>query len=118
MKRGFVIDRDLLTRPDIAQSNEEDVVVENLHKGIRLARVINVVRAISTAAAIQAPAVVDCTDPECLSFCSAVCFRVSYLFARVFGNLSPASKRFRRETAFAVNSRLSDRQPGNKLSCH
>ncbi len=115
MERRLIVDRDLLARLDIAQGNEENVIVENLHKGIRLAGVINVMRAISAAAAIQTPTIVDRTDPECLSFCSAVGFCVRDLLARVFGNFSPAGERLGCETAFAVNSGLSDSQPASQL---
>ena len=63
MERGFVVDRNLLARLNVAQSNKENVTVENLHKSIRFARMIDVMRSISPTAPIQAPTVIDGANP-------------------------------------------------------
>ncbi len=63
MERCLVVDRNLLTRLNVAQGNEEYVTVENLHKGIRFARMINVMRSISPTTPIQTPTVIDGANP-------------------------------------------------------
>ena len=63
MERCLVVDRNLLTRLNVAQGNEEYVTVENLHKGIWLARMIDVMRSIPPTAAIQTPTVIDSANP-------------------------------------------------------
>ena len=62
MQRRFVINSDLFTRLYVAQCNEENVFVQNLHERIRFARVIDVVRAISAATSIDTPPVVYRAD--------------------------------------------------------
>lgn len=64
VKRRFIIDRDLFTGFDITQSNEENVIVEDLHERVGRAGVIDVVSAISATASIEAPAIVDLTNAE------------------------------------------------------
>ena len=62
MQRLLVIDRNLFARVDVAQSDEENVIVENLHECVGHARVIDVVGAVSAATSIQTPATIDLTD--------------------------------------------------------
>ena len=61
---GFVIDRYLFSRIDVAESDEEDVVVEHLHEGVRQAGMIDVVRAVASSTAIKAPAVIHLADAK------------------------------------------------------
>ena len=63
MQRRLVIDRDFFARLDVAQRNEENVVVKNLHECVGQARVINVVRSVSAATSVKTPATIDFTDP-------------------------------------------------------
>ena len=60
----MVIDRYLFARFDVAQGDEENVIVEDLHEGVWRAGVIDVVSAIAAAAAVETPAIVDLTDAE------------------------------------------------------
>src|SRR5580765_4541442 len=57
-----IIERNLLTRADIAQRQYQDVIVNSLHIAVGFAGVVDVVGAISASAAIQTPAVVDFAD--------------------------------------------------------
>lgn len=76
MQRRLVIDRDLFAGLDVAQGEKEYVIVKDLHERIGTARVINVVGAVSPTTAIEAPAIVDLTNPEHLSMSSAPGFGV------------------------------------------
>ena len=62
MQRRFVVDRYLFTGRNVAQGHEEDVIVENLHVAVRLTRMVDVMSAVPASAAIETPALVDCTD--------------------------------------------------------
>lgn len=52
MQRRLVIDGDLFTRTNVSQCDEQNVLVENLHEGIRLTRMIDVMRSVPAAAAV------------------------------------------------------------------
>ena len=52
MQRAFIIDGDLFARADVAQREEQHMTANGFHVGIRLARVVYVVRAVATAAAV------------------------------------------------------------------
>lgn len=83
MKRGLVVDCDFLAWPNVAQSNKQDVAVENLHEGAGFARMINVMRAITAAAAVKTPAIIDGADAQPPPPRPAISFGVSNFFASV-----------------------------------
>ena len=64
MKCRFVIDRDLFARFDVAQRNEENVIVKNLHEGVGPTGVVDVVSTVSTAASVEAPVIVHFTNAQ------------------------------------------------------
>ena len=90
MKSGFVIDRDLFAGFDVAQRDEENVIVEDLHERVRRARVIDVVSAVPAAAAIETPATIHFTDPQHLPVRAAARFGVCDLLTRVLRDLVSA----------------------------
>lgn len=59
MERGFVVDGDFFAGFDVAQRDEENVAVKNLHKSVRLTTMIDIVGAVSPAAAVQTPPIVN-----------------------------------------------------------
>ena len=59
MQSGSIINCDLLTRCDVAQGDEEDVIVGNFHVSIGYARVVDVVGTVSSATTVDTPTVVD-----------------------------------------------------------
>lgn len=62
MKRHHVIERDFFAGAYVAQRVEEYVVVDDFHVAVGLARMIDVMRAVSPAAAVNAPMVIDSAD--------------------------------------------------------
>jgi hypothetical protein len=64
VKSRLVIDCDLLTWSNVAERNEENVTVAYLHKCIRLARMIYVMRTVTTATTVEAPAIIDGADSQ------------------------------------------------------
>ena len=64
MQGCLIVDRDLLAGSYVTQGNKENVVVKNLHKGVWRTGMIYVMRTIPAPASIQAPAIIDCTDPQ------------------------------------------------------
>ena len=66
------------------------MAVENLHVGIGLARMIDVMRAVATPAAIQAPAIIDCADAQFSPLSSAIGLGFRYPLACVFRYFSPS----------------------------
>ena len=84
----MVVDRDFFTRLDIAQSDEKYVTVKNLHVSIGLAGMIDVVRTVSTSAAIQTPTIINCTDAQFPPRSSAIGLGLCYPLACVLCNFS------------------------------
>ena len=119
MQGLFVINRDLFTWLDIAQSKEQNVSVQILHVSVRLAAVIDIMRAVAAMAAIQTPTTVDVANAKYSSIATASGrFKVRDALARVLGDLSAARKTFRGKTAFAVDSRFPDRKARCEIEFH
>lgn len=76
MQCCFVVDRDLFSGFDVAQRSEENVVVNDLHEGVRITRVIDVMRAVAAATPIETPAIINFTDPQHASMSAPARFRV------------------------------------------
>lgn len=108
MQRCFIVDRDLFSRVYVAQGDEENVIIKNLHECVRSARVIYVMSPVSSSTSIQTPATIDFTDSEHLSMCSAPSLSVRDLFARVLGDLMSLLEKNRREAALTVYRRGPD----------
>jgi len=72
MKRLLVIDRDFFTGPDVSQGKEQDVAVQSSHEGIWLAGVIDVMRAVTAARAVQTEAPIDVADTQDLTIAGAL----------------------------------------------
>ena len=102
MQCRLVIDRDLFAGFDVAQGDEENVIVEDLHERVWRAGVIDVVSAVAATAAVETPAAIHFTDPKRLPMRTAASFGVSDLLARVFRDFVPAFKWNCGKAAFAV----------------
>lgn len=103
MQRLFVIDRDLFARMNVAQGKEHDMPKDGAHVGVRFARVIDVMRAVTPAAAVDAPNAVHVADAQLRSMCAALRFAIRNALARILGYLTPVWKIDSRKTAFAVD---------------
>ena len=104
MQRLFIVDRDLFAGMNIAQREEEHVTMESLHVGVRLAAVIDVMRAVAAAAAVQTPTAIDVADAQDRPVTRPLsCFEIRNSLACVLSDLAAAPKGDRRETAFAVD---------------
>ncbi len=91
MKRHHIIERDFVARSYVAQCVEEYVAVDDFHVAIGLARVIDVMRAVSPAAAVNAPLVIDGANAQHAATARPACrFRIIYQLARIFGDFSAA----------------------------
>lgn len=62
MKRHHVVERDFVAGMNVAQGVEEYVVVEDFHVAVGLAGMVDVMRAVTPAAAVDAPIVIDGAD--------------------------------------------------------
>jgi hypothetical protein len=62
VERGFVVDGDFFAGFDVAQRDEENVAVKDLHISVRLATMIDIVGAVPPATAIQTPSIVNGAD--------------------------------------------------------
>ncbi len=103
MKRRFVINCYLLSGPDVAQSDKEDVAIEDLHVAIGLAGMVDVMSAVPTFAAVEAPAIINCADTQSSAACSKISFRIRDLLARVLCNLPTTSEVHAGKAALAFN---------------
>lgn len=118
MQCGFVVDRDLFAWFDVAQGDEENVIVENLHKCVRHARVVDVVSAVAATTPVQTPATIHLTDPQHFPVRTATSFGVCDLLAGVLRDLVSSLEWKRGEAASAVDRRRFDSQAGGKLQRH
>src|SRR5712691_1122056 len=103
MKRVLVIDGDLFTGSNVPQRKEQDVTVDGFHVSVRFARVVDVMRAVPAAAAVQTPTAVNVTDAQLCSMRTALSLEIGNAFAGVLSDLAAASKTNRRETASTVD---------------
>lgn len=93
--------------------------MNGLHVGVRLARVIDVVRAVAATAAVQTEAAIDIADAQDAPIAGSFsCFEIWYALAGVLGDLFPATKMNSCETAFAVNWRIANCQAVCKFELH
>ncbi|HVQ38395.1 MAG TPA: hypothetical protein VMS31_12725 [Pyrinomonadaceae bacterium] len=76
MKSRLVIDRDLLARFNVAQSDEENVTVQNLHVGVRFTGMIDIVGSIAPATSVQTPALINRADAQLATTRPAIGFGI------------------------------------------
>ena len=101
------------------QSKEQDVTVNRLQVDVRLARVIDVMRAVATTAAVQTPAAIDIADAQDAAIARAFSrFEIGNSLAGVLSDLFATMEVNSRETAFAVDARLSNCQAVCKCEHH
>ena len=80
------------------------MTVNCLHVDVRLARVIDVVRAVAAAAAVETPAAIDVADAQDATIAGPSSrFEICYSLAGVLSDLFAATEMNSCETAFAVN---------------
>jgi len=85
------------------------VTVNGLQIGVRLARVIDVMRAVAALAAVQTPAAIDIADAQDAPLAGPSSrFEIWYSLAGVLRDLFPATEVDSCETAFAVNWRFAN----------
>lgn len=103
MQRLFIVDRDFFTRVDVAQGEEHYMAKDGADIGVRLAGVVDVMRTVAAATAVDAPDAVNIADAQLGSMGAALSFAIRNVLARVFGNLTPARKISGRKAALAVD---------------
>ena len=79
------------------------MAIEDLHVAIGLAAMIDVVGAVTTFAAIEAPVVIDCADPKSAATGSAIGFRIRDLLACVLCDLPTTHEVHFGKAALAFN---------------
>ncbi len=85
------------------------MTVNRLQVDVRLARVIDIVRAVAATAAVQTPAAIDIADAQDATIAGpSHRFEIWYSLAGVLSDLFAATEMNSRETAFAVNWRFAN----------
>ncbi len=108
MQCCLIVDRDLFAGLNVTQCEEENVIANDLHEGVRNARVVYVMRTIPAAAAVKAPVAVDLTNAQHLSMRSPARFGVRDLLSGVLRDLVAFLKSDSGEAAFPVYRRRLD----------
>src|SRR5574341_851311 len=109
MIRSAVIQQNLFAWRDVAQSEEQDVAVDDLAVTVRLARVIDELRAVPLTVTVNRPVGVDIGNVDASSVLHPPRdFPPRNLFARVFSDLAAFFETGGGETAVAVNLRRPD----------
>lgn len=106
----MVVDRDLFAGFNVAQGDEQDVAVKNLHVGVGLAGMVDVVGAVAIATAVETPAIVDGADAQLATAGPAIRLGISDLLTGVLRYLPPAFEVGDRKAALAHNRGFLDRQ--------
>jgi len=115
----FVVDGDFFAGVNIAQREEQYVAVQILHVGVRLARMIDVMRAVAAPGAVQTATAVDVADAQDSAVTTALrSFEIRDAFARVLRDLFSARKKFGGKATSAINARRFDREPWCELNFH
>ena len=85
------------------------MIVNCLHVDVWLARVIDVMRAVATTAAVQTPAAIDIADAQNAPIAGSFSrFEIRYSLADVFSDLLAVTEMNSCETAFAVDWRFAN----------
>jgi len=92
MKRRLVIERDLLARPDVAECDKENMVIEYFHVAVGFAGMVYIMSAVPTPAAVETPAIIDCADTKASSSGTAISFCIGYFFTGILRNFSALGK--------------------------
>ncbi len=100
----MIIDGNLIAGVDIAQGDEEDMAIENLHICVGFTGVINVVRAVPALAAIKTPTVVNRTDAQLSTVGPAISFRIRNLLAAILSYFPTPFESHAGEAAFTFNA--------------
>src|SRR5258706_9257166 len=103
MQRLFIVHGYFIAWTNIAQREEHYVSIDRPHISIRFARMIDVMRTVATAAAIDAPDAVHITNAQLCPMGAALSFAIRNSLAGVFGDLAPARKMNGGKTAFTVD---------------
>jgi hypothetical protein len=109
MIRLAVIEQKFLARFDVPQGEEEDVVVNDFAVAVGFAGMIDELRAVAAAAAVNRPIRIDAADIDAPFVLQAARdFVPANSFAGILGYLAPPFKSDGGETASAVNSGRPD----------
>ena len=115
----FVVDGDFFAGMNIPQGKKQNVAVQILHEGVRLATVVDVMRAVATARAIQTATAIDVADAQDSAVATALrSFEIRDAFARVLRDLFSARKKLGGKATSAINARRFDREPWCELNFH
>lgn len=115
----FVVDGDFFAGMNIPQGKKQNVAVQILHVGVRLATVIDVVRAVATAGTVQTTTAIDVADAQDSAVATALrSFEIRDAFTRVLRDLFPARKKRGSKATSAINARRFDREPGCEFNLH
>lgn len=105
MQCFFVVDGDFFAGMNIPQGEEQYVAVQILHVGIRLATVIDVMRTVAAAGAVQTPTTTDVADAQDSAVATALrSFEIRDAFARVLRDLFSARKKDGGKATSAINA--------------
>jgi len=119
MIRFPVIDQYLFTGFDIAQREEDYMLVNDPGITIRHARMIYVLRAITLFPAINSPVRVQTADVKpALPFQTASYLVPRNLLTRILGNLTPLFEMSYGETTIAIDFRWFDRNAWCEIRLH
>src|SRR5919202_848239 len=111
-----VVAGDLLAGAYVAQGHEEEVAARDPHVAVGPAGVVDVVRAVAAARAVEVAFVADGADAVLAPLTDAARHLAARdQLARVLGDLPPLREEPRGETALAVNRRLADGEAGREF---
>ena len=119
MQCFFVVDGDFFAGMNIPQGEEQYVAVQIFHVGVRLATVVDVMRAVATTCAVQTATAIDVADAQDSAVATALrSFEIRDAFARVLRDLFAARKKHSGKATSAINARRFDCETGCKSNLH
>jgi len=104
MEGLLVIEGDFFARMNVAEREEQHVAVHRPHERIRLAAMVDVMRAVAAVTPVHAEAAIDVTNAKKAPLARALPgFQIRDSLSGVFGDLPSAFEMNRSEAAFAVD---------------
>lgn len=114
-----VVNRDFITRSDVATGDEKNVVVSDTHEGVGFARMIDVGGRVAADAAVQTPIRINRADTQMPSPARTDDgFVVGDYFARVLRDFMTAREILNCETSFALDGGRTHFQTFNEFEFH
>lgn len=116
---SHIVQRNLFARMNVTKRKEDQMTVYHSHKAVRLARVVDIMCAVSAATTIYIPVVIYSTDAQLAGrFHTPRRFSTRNQLARILGDLTAFAEKDICEAALAIDCRSLDDECWRQACIH